>query len=54
MIKLYNLNILKRLNSSFSKAKRGDFFQSAPKLTNQYVEDVFLREQLHLEVPKEV
>ena len=54
MIKSFNLNILKRFNSTFSRAKRGDFFQTAPKLTNQYIEDAFLREQLHLEVPKEV
>jgi hypothetical protein len=54
MIKAFNLNTLNRFSSTFSGSKRGDFFQKAPKLSNQFLEDVFLREQLELEIPKEV
>ena len=54
MIKVFNLNTFIRNSSTFSRSNRGDFFQSAPKLTNQFLEDAFLREQLKLEIPKEV
>lgn len=54
MLKIFHLNKITRSSSSFSRAKRGDFFQSAPKLANQFLEDAFLREQLNLEIPKEV
>lgn len=49
VLKNFKLNI-----SKFSGSKRGDFFQQEPKLTNQYEEDPFMREQLSLEIPKEV
>ena len=54
MIKSFEFNFFKRFNSTFSRAKRGDFFQQAPKLSNQYLEDAFLKETLQLEIPKEV
>lgn len=43
-----------RLSSTFSHAKRGSFLQEQPKLTNQYDEDPFMKEQLAIEIPKEV
>ena len=44
----------RRSLSTFSHAKRGSFLQEKPKLTNQYDEDPFLKEQLQIEIPKEV
>ncbi len=44
----------KRLSSKFSGAKRGSFTQQAPTLGNQYEDDAFLRESLHLEMPAEI
>lgn len=49
-----SLKICQRRLSSFSHAKRGKFFQEQPKLTNQFDEDPFMREQLEIEIPKEV
>jgi hypothetical protein len=46
-------NNLRGLNT-FSKSNRGSFFQVEPALSNQYDADAFLREQLTLEIPKEV
>lgn len=46
--------ISQRSLSSFSFAKRGSFFQEPPKITNQYDEDSFMKEQLQIEIPKEV
>lgn len=40
--------------NTFSHANRGSFFQADPQLTNQFDEDLFLREQLALDVPKPV
>jgi hypothetical protein len=39
---------------TFSKSNRGSFFQQEPTLGNQYNNDTFMREQLALELPKEV
>ena len=43
-----------RFHSSFSASKRGEFFQSKPEITNQFLEDPFLIEQLELEIPEPV
>lgn len=40
--------------ATFSRSKRGNFFQNEPKISNQYEEDPFLREQLQIDIPKEV
>lgn len=37
--------------SSFARSRRGNFFQQEPQLSNQYDEDLFMREQLKIEVP---
>lgn len=39
--------------AAFAGSKRGNFFQNAPKLSNQYLEDPFMIEQLALDIPKE-
>jgi len=43
-----------RFQSSFAAGKRGDFFQTKPEITNQFLEDPFLIEQLELEIPEPV
>ncbi len=43
-----------RFQSSFSAGKRGEFFQPKPEITNQFLEDPFLIEQLELEIPEPV
>ena len=48
------LRPLVRFQSSFSAGKRGDFFQAKPEITNQFLEDPFLIEQLELEIPEPV
>lgn len=40
--------------ATFSHSKRGNFFQNEPKISNQFEEDPFLREQLRLDIPEEV
>ncbi|RNA04176.1 acyl- dehydrogenase family member 11-like [Brachionus plicatilis] len=52
--------LLKSLNKSsistlatFSHSQRGNFFQNEPKISNQYEEDPFLKEQLEIDIPKE-
>ncbi len=45
---------LSRLSSTFSGSKRGDFFQPKPEITNQFLEDAFMVEQLKLEIPEPV
>lgn len=49
-----NQSILSRFSSSFGAAKRGDFFQPKPEITNQFLEDAFMQEQLKLEIPEPV
>ena len=44
----------KSAQTAFAASKRGNFFQNAPKLSNQYLEDPFMIEQLALDIPKEV
>jgi hypothetical protein len=39
---------------TFSKSNRGSFFQQEPVLGNQYDDDAFMRDQLALELPREV
>lgn len=39
---------------TFSTSKRGNFFQSKPEITNQFLEDPFMIEQLQLDVPEPV
>lgn len=48
-----NLNSISTL-ATFSHSKRGNFFQNEPKISNQFEEDPFLREQLRLDIPEEV
>ncbi|CAF0767429.1 unnamed protein product [Brachionus calyciflorus] len=50
--KLPLINLQSNL-ASFAGSKRGNFFQNEPKISNQYEEDPFLREQLEIEIPKE-
>ena len=46
--------IFKRGKATFSAAKRGPFFQTAPKLGNQYIQDPFMAKQLAIELPAEM
>ncbi len=40
--------------NSFAGSKRGEFFQVKPEITNQYLEDPFMIEQLKIDIPNEV